>query len=422
MALRDYFYRFGLALGIGLLIGIQREAVYDEPEGKLFAGARTFSLMSLAGYVMAAVSEELASGLPLFGGALALVVLLALAYHADVKIGKPGMTTEMAAVVAYGTGGLCYLGLIPVAAALGVTVTALLSFKHEFRSLTHAITRDDIYAMVKFAIVAVIVLPILPNQAYGPAPLNVLNPHKIWLMVVFISGMSFVGYVLIKFVGTRRGIGLTGLLGGIASSTAVTMSFSQRSRGSSEELSRPFALALVVAWVVAFVRVLIVVFTLEAALAQRLLIPLGVSALMGVAYSAYLYFSQPSSDSESVEFSNPFQLGPALRFGALYAIILLVARAAQVYFGNLGIYISSFVSGLVDIDAITLSMVDLVQQGGGEGLGLGVATRAVVIAAMANTLFKGVFAMSAGSKGLRRYVWPGLVVMLVTGIAVVLLV
>jgi uncharacterized membrane protein (DUF4010 family) len=326
------------------------------------------------------------------------------------------MTTETSALVAYGIGGLCHWNLLGLAAALGVGVTALLSFKHQFRSFTHAVSREDIYATVKFAVISVVVLPILPDQAYGPEPINVLNPRKIWLMVVFISGISFLGYVLIKLVGARRGIGLTGLLGGIASSTAVTLSLSQRSR-DAEDLARPFAVAMLTAWGVMYARVVVVVFALAPALASRLLLPMVISAGVGLAYAAYLYWIQQSAEKETSAFANPFELGPAIRFGLLYAVILVVSRAAQVYFGNLGVYISSFVSGLADVDAIALSMVDLIQQGG--GLEMRVATRAIIIAATANTLFKGGFALANGSSTLRKALWPGLVLMLGAGIGTV---
>lgn len=408
----DYFYRLGLALGIGILVGVQREASFDEPEGKLFAGARTFAMISLAGYVLAMLSDQMESPLPFFAGLLVLGGLLALAYHADVVVGKPGMTTEMSAVVVFGIGALCYWDVLPLAAAAGVVVTGMLSLKHEFRSFTHAVTKEDIYATVKFAVISVIVLPLLPDRTFGPEPLNVLNPHNIWLMVVFISGISFLGYVLIKIVGARRGIGLTGLLGGIASSTAVTLSFAQRSR-ENDELARPFALAILVAWAVMFVRVLVVVFTLAPRLARMLVAPLVTSAVVGLLYCAYLYFVQWSRERDTAEFSNPFELGPAIRFGVIYAVVLLVSRAAQVYFGDTGIYISSFVSGLADVDAIALSMVDLSQ--GASALDLNVAKRAIVIAGMANTLFKGGFALSTGSETLRKVLLPGLLLMLASG-------
>jgi uncharacterized membrane protein (DUF4010 family) len=419
MEVADYFYRFGLALGIGLLIGVQREAVYDQPEGKLAAGARTFALISLGGFVMALASRETGSGLPFLGGLLVMGALLLLAYHADLIVAKPGMTTEMAAIVAYGTGGLCYWGPLPLAAAVGVTITALLSLKPQLRSFTHALSREDIYATVKFTVISVLVLPLLPNQAYGPEPFNVLNPYNIWLMVVFISGISFLGYVLIKLVGTKRGIGLTGLLGGIASSTAVTLSFAQRSH-DQENLSHPFALAILVAWAVMFLRLLIVIVVLAPGLARLLVLPMVAAAVVGLLYSAYLYFVRWEVRQESLEFENPFELGPAIRFGLIYAVVLLVSRAAQVYFGDVGIYISSFVSGLVGVDAIALSIVDLID--GGELLSLNTAMWAIVIAAMANTLFKGIFALVTGSRALRRALAPGLALMLLVGLAAALFV
>jgi uncharacterized membrane protein (DUF4010 family) len=345
--------------------------------------------------------------------------LLLLAYYADLIVAKPGMTTEMAAIVAYGTGGLCYWGPLPLAAAVGVTITALLSLKPQLRSFTHALSREDIYATVKFTVISVLVLPLLPNQAYGPEPFNVLNPYNIWLMVVFISGISFLGYVLIKLVGTKRGIGLTGLLGGIASSTAVTLSFAQRSH-DQENLSHPFALAILVAWAVMFLRLLIVIVVLAPGLARLLVLPMVAAAVVGLLYSAYLYFVRWEVRQESLEFENPFELGPAIRFGLIYAVVLLVSRAAQVYFGDVGIYISSFVSGLVGVDAIALSIVDLID--GGELLSLNTAMWAIVIAAMANTLFKGIFALVTGSRALRRALAPGLALMLLVGLAAALFV
>lgn len=412
----DYFYRFAAALGIGILVGIQRESAYDEPEGRLFAGVRTFSLISLAGFVGALASDELNSALPFLGVILVFGVLIALSYRADLVLGKPGMTTEMATVVIFAIGAMCYWNLIPLAAALGVAVTLLLSLKRQFRTFTHSITREDIYATLKFAVISLVILPILPNRTFGLAPLDVLNPYNIWLMIVFISGISFLGYVMIKAVGAQRGIGLTGLLGGIASSTAVTLSFTQRSR-TNKKLARPFSLAIIVAWTVMFVRVMIVIFALSPELASRLLLPMSASTLAGLVYCVYLYFVQRSFEKEDMKFSNPFDLGPAIKFGVVYALILVISKAAQVYFGDTGIYVSSFVSGLADVDAIALSMVDLTTAS--NSLDLTVAARAVMLAALSNTLFKGGFALTSGSPELRRALWPGLVLIVVTGIVTV---
>ncbi len=412
----DYLYHLVVALGIGIFIGIQRESAYDEPEGKLFAGVRTFALISLAGFGAALAADQLSSALPFVGVLLVFGVLLALSYHKDVLAGKPGMTTEMATLITFVIGAACYWNLILLAAALGVTVMALLSLKPQFRTLAHAITRDDIYATLKFAVISIIVLPILPHRNFGPPPFDVFNPYKIWLMVVFISGISFLGYVMIKIVGAQRGIGLTGLLGGIASSTAVTLSFSQRSR-TNPELARPFSLAIIVAWTVMFVRVLAIVFALNRALAYRLALPMSAPMAVGLIYCGYLYIRQRAYAKEDLAFANPFELGPALKFGALYALVLLISTAARVLFGNTGIYVSSFVSGLVDVDAIVLSMVDLARAP--ANLDLTVATRAVTIAALSSTLFKGAFALISGSPALRRALWPGMALMVAVGIAIV---
>ncbi len=414
----DYFYHFVVALGIGIFIGIQRESAYDEPEGKLFAGVRTFALISLAGFGAALAADQLSSALPFVGVLLVFGVLVALSYQRDVLAGKPGMTTEMATLITFMIGAACYWNLILLAALLGVTLMALLSLKPQFRMLAHAVTREDIYATLKFAVISIIVLPILPNRNFGPPPFDVFNPYKIWLMVVFISGISFVGYVMIKIVGAQRGIGLTGLLGGIASSTAVTLSFSQRSR-TNPELARPFSLAIIVAWTVMFVRVWVVVFALNQALAYRLILPMTASLVAGLIYCGYLYLRQRTYEKEDLTFVNPFELGPAIKFGVLYTVILLVSTAARVLFGNTGIYISSFVSGLAGVDAIALSMVDLARAP--TNLDLAVAARAITIAAMSNTLFKGVFALMSGSPALRRALWPGMALMVAVGLVVILL-
>ena len=140
------------------------------------------------------------------------------------------MTTEVAAVITLTAGALCFWGELELAAALGVSTTVLLALKLQTRTLVRNITPGDVYATLTFAVIALVILPVLPRTGYGPPPFDVLVPHKIWLMVIFISGISFLGYLLIKIVGARRGVGLTGLLGGLASSTAVTLSFAQRSK------------------------------------------------------------------------------------------------------------------------------------------------------------------------------------------------
>jgi uncharacterized membrane protein (DUF4010 family) len=228
------FYRFGVALFIGLLVGLQREYTMDEysAEGRaeMFAGLRTFTLMALVGAAAAMVADMLDSPWAFVGIVFPLGLLIAVAYFITAWRGGMGMTTEVAALVTILAGALAYWEQITLAVALAVVTTGLLSLKLELHGFVERLTREDIFAVLKFALITAIILPVLPNETYGPPPFDVLNPYTIWLLVVLISGISFLGYVLIKLLNAREGITLTGLLGGLASSTATTLSFAERSQ------------------------------------------------------------------------------------------------------------------------------------------------------------------------------------------------
>lgn len=420
----ELFYRFGVALAIGLLIGLQREyahwAEHRKNEGEsLFAGARTFPLLSVFGCAAALLTAQFGSPLVLFGAVLAAGLVVAVAYYFEAQGGSGGITTEIAALSTVLIGALCYFGHLGLAAALGVAVTVLLALKLQTRVFIRRLEPEDVYATLKFAVITIIVLPLLPRTGYGPEPLSVLVPYKIWLMVVFISGISFLGYILIKAVGAHRGVGLTGILGGLASSTAVTLSFSQRSRTVSG-LAHPFALAILLSWGIMFIRVLVEVAALNLSLLRIVWIPLAAALAVTIAYCTYLYYKQ-SADKQKEEdrFKNPFELGPALTFGLLFAIILVIAKAATMYLGDTGVYLSSVVAGLADVDAITLSVADLSRDP--DVLDQITAARAIVLAVASNTLVKGSIVLSAGSAELRRVILPGIVASLVTAIGVVFL-
>lgn len=408
-------YRFGAALAIGILVGLQREYAYGGSEKELFAGVRTFPLISLLGCTAALMADELSSpwgvaGIALPMGALIVVAHLVAAWRHE----GVGLTTEMATLLTFGAGALCYWEYLALAAAIGVAMMVLLSLKPEMHAFAQRITQEDVYATLKFAIITVIVLPVLPNRGFGPAPLNVLNPYEIWLMVVLISGISFLGYILIKLVGARQGISLTGFLGGIVSSTPLTLNFSRRSQ-EEKELAKPFALAIIVAWSISYLRVLAEVATLNLPLLRRLWPPMAAAAGVGLAYGAYLHFIQPTEEKGEVPFSNPFELETALKFGLLYAVVLVISKTAEIYTGDIGIYLSSFLSGLPDVDAVTLSMAQLSR---GDGLSLVTAARAIVIGVMANTVAKGSIVLATGSRELRWAVLPGFILMLVTSVGI----
>jgi uncharacterized membrane protein (DUF4010 family) len=403
--------RFGIALLIGVLIGLEREYARLKEEVKAFAGVRTFPLIALLG-CSAALLTDLADTWA-FGVLLLLLgLLVAIGYAIDALQGRPGLTSEIAAIVVFVCGALAYWNYLELAAALAVVTFGFLTLKPQLHGLAQRISSEDLYATLKFAIISLLILPVLPNQTFGPPPFDAFNPYKTWLMVVFISGISFLGYVLIKVVGSRRGIGLTGLLGGLVSSTAVTLSFSQRSE-DQPDLARPFALAITLAWTVMFGRVVVEVAVLNQALLSVVWLPMVAAMVAGLAFCVYYYFAQRTDEGSDVELSNPFELGPAIKFGILYAVILLVAKVAQYYFHDAGVYVASVFAGLTDVDAITLSMAELA--GAEGGVALPTAARAVVLAAIANTVVKGGIALTTGSHTLRRALWPPFMVMLVTG-------
>jgi len=414
------FFRFGVALFIGLLVGLQREYAYDEEGGesheRSFAGVRTFALFSLAGCTSAYLADLLATSWVFIGFLVAVGLLIAVSYYISAVSGQRGMTTEMAALVTVAAGALSFLDQLALAVAIGVITTALLSFKFELHGFAQRLTREDVLAALKFALITAIVLPILPNESLWDPPFDVLNPYRIWLMVVLISGIGFLGYVLFKLLGSRRGISLTGFLGGLVSSTATTLSFSQRSR-KNIGLAKPFAMAIIIAWAVMFIRVLIEVRVVNPALFKTVWLPVALAGLAAIVYAAYLFFTPHESDEEDITVTNPFELRTAITFGLLFGLILLVARTAEMQFGDTGVYISSFLSGLADVDAITLSMAEL--SGNGE-LTVDTAGRAIVIAILANTVVKGGLVLTSGSRQIRRVLLPGFLLILLTGIGVIL--
>jgi uncharacterized membrane protein (DUF4010 family) len=410
----DLFYRFGIALAIGFLVGLQREFSYRKAQAPASAGVRTFSLLSLSGCAAAFVAETARSPalLAVFFGVVGALVVAS--YLATTRSGDVGSTTEVAELITVLNGALCYWGMLQLAAAIGVATTVVLSAKLPLQKLIEKLTTEDLVATLKFGVVTAIVLPVLPREPLGPPPFDVLVPYDLWRMVVLISAIGFVGYVLIQIVGPKRGIGLTGILGGLVSSTALTLSFAQKSR-EDDGLGKPFALAIVVAWTMMFARILAAVAVINRDLLDALWLPLSATGAAGAAYGAWLHFSDRASPETEIQFSNPFEVGPALRFGLLYAVVLLVSRAAQLEFGDRGVLLSALVAGVADVDAITLSLSELSRTS--QGLGLEAAASGVMVAAMANTALKGGIVLVTASSSLRRRVWPAVVVVLGCGLA-----
>lgn len=408
----DLFYRFGAALLIGILIGIERERAAELRDLKVYAGVRTMALLALVGCSGGLLSDIAGSPWPLVAVVLCMGGLSIAAYVT--KTGEGG-TSEVAAFIVLLCGALSYWEYYAVAAAIAVITTGLLSFKLEMHRFARDLSSADLYSTLKFAAITAIILPILPDRSFGPPPFDALNPYKIWLMVVFISAISFLGYVLMKLVNVRHGIALTGLLGGLVSSTAVTLSFGRRSK-EEDDLSPHFAVAITTAWAIMFLRILVQVGVLNFALLGILWMPMLIAAAALAVYATILYVRRRDDSSEEVALVNPFELRPALTFGLIYALILLVSRTAQIYFGEIGIYISSALAGLADVNAITLTMADLSNQP--DGLPLPVAAEAVVLAALSNSIVRSAMVYVTGTSALRRYMLPSMILVIVITAAI----
>jgi len=395
----DLALRFAAAIGIGLLLGIERER--SGTHDLLFGGVRTFALIALLGAVGAFAHAEV--GIVWLAPAtfVGIAAFVLASYTVTAPKGEVGLTSEVSALLAFALGFLCGLGNIAVASATAVAALMLLVLKESLRGLAARLEPPDLAATLKFAVISLIILPLLPNEAFGPPPFDVVNPYKVWWMVVLIAGLNFIGYVLVKWLGNEHGLGVTGLLGGLVSSTAVTLSFSQRSRVEPAQ-SSAFAVAIVVAWTVMFARVVIMVGIVNRAVVRPLALTLGLmAAVSGVAAWTLWRRSRSKKTGSLAPGANPFELGQAIRFGLLFGVVTVGSRAAEIYFGDAGLYLAGALAGLTDVDAITLSMANLA---GEQPEKTSVAALAIAIAVVSNTLVKSALAASLGSPALRRSV------------------
>ncbi|WP_020403795.1 MgtC/SapB family protein [Gracilimonas tropica] len=393
----DIIWKLLSALGVGLLIGIERGWYgRKEDEGDRIAGIRTFSLVGLLGGIWATLipyTGEWILGIVFLG----FVSLVVASYVFEIKVKENediGITTEVALLLTFTLGAWAALGHQIEALGSAVAVIALLSMKPVLHRWLQNIEMEVIYAGIKLLVISVILLPVLPNQGYGPW--DTLNPYWIWWMVVLISGLSFIGYILVKYAGQDKGTLLTSIIGGLASSTAVTISLSQFAKQIKKGKTYIFVAGVLVASSIMLVRVFIEVSVVNRSLLDPLWIPLSTMLVLTVLCVIWLWIkSENDTDDENptLELGNPLQLPTALKFGALLAVILVAATALQEWFGDQGIYLLALLSGLMDVDAITLSLSKMAQ----TEITNYVATMGIVISVISNTLVKaGLFIFWAG--------------------------
>ncbi len=388
-----------VALLIGLLIGLERQRA-QRPDEPLFAGIRTFPLLALAGYLGAFAQER---GAPWVLPAL-IVGLAALVVAAYLRTSSThaGATTEVAALVTPLLGALLAWDEAPLAVALGLVVTLLLTLKERLHALAGAVSETEIVAILKFAIVAAVVLPLLPAEPLGPY--GAIVPRHVGFVVLVLSGLSLAGYLLVRLVGGGAGWALAGLLGGLVSSTAVTLSFSGQAR-RTPELGAPLRAGIALACTVLYARSWLLVTLFDAGLGRRLLPALGLLFVVGAAFAAWFLRGQArrGAGEHGLTLGNPVELGRALGLGLLFAVILLGARAAQAELGGQGLLGVAFLGGLTDVDSIALAVVRLAQHG---SVTAGAAAQAFLLATLANLLLKAGLVMGIGGRALARGLLP----------------
>lgn len=395
----ELFARLGAALGVGLLVGLQRERAQSS-----VAGIRTFALIALLGALCGLLSAEagawvLAAGL-LSTACLALIGNL---YHAP-GAPPPGVTTEAAMLVVFCAGALAVTGSIAAAAAVGAGCAVLLHLKDSLHGFVRGLDERDVRAIMLFAAMSLVILPVVPDRAMGP--FGVLNPRHLWFMVVLVVGISLGGYVAYRVLGHGRGSVVAALLGGLVSSTATTASFARRTQGSPAA-AVVATMAILVASTVLGARVLVEIYVVSSPLLERLAPPLGalLGVLLAMAVIAALRCTRESADLAPMK--NPTELRSALVFAGLFAVVLVASAAASRWFGGAGLFVVAGISGLTDMDAITLSSAGLARDGQATAQQAGTA---IVIALISNTLFKtGMAGALGGVTLLKRLALPTLV-------------
>lgn len=408
---------FGTALLLGALLGIEREK-RNMREGFGIAGLRSFVLLALLGAVGGYMGTALAMPWILPAVVVVVGVVVAAGYVAGVRQ-RPeqvGLTTELAAVAACLLGAMATTGFRDLAVGLGVGMAALLAYKQPLHQFVGQLGWEDVLVGMRLLLATFIVLPLLPDRAIDPW--GAINPYKLWLLVLLISGMSLVGYIATRWLGPGRGIAVTAATGGLVSSTAVTLAFAKQSRDEPQR-ARALAGGVLLAWAIMFVRVVAVAAVVQPALALALAVPCAAMTAVCAGAAGVAMRSRDGGGADglpAVPMRNPFSLLAASKFAALFAVVQLLLKLGQQYLPQSGVYAVAALAGLTDVDAITVSMGERVRAAPAD---VGIAATAILVACLSNTAVKTGMAIGLG-RGLARTVVVGAVAAVAAGAATLL--
>jgi uncharacterized membrane protein (DUF4010 family) len=398
-----------VALGVGLIVGLQRGwSDRAELETGRVAGLRSFGLIGLSGGLCALLAQ-------IYGGAIlpiGLVAVVAILFLIDWMRGEQGLDriTALAAVATFALGAVAVAGQ-PLLAGAGAVVTAwLLGLKVVLHRWLQRIEEQELWAALQLLLVTLVVLPLLPDRGFGPY--EAINPYNLWWLVILIAGISFLGYIAMKAFGTERGTLLASLAGGLVSSTATTLSLARAGRGLPE-LHRSLAAGVLLASTVMAPRVVVIGVAVEPRLLVPLGIPMGLVALAGIATVAVLARGSRKAPPPAVQSANPFALGMAIKLALVIAVVILLSRALYQWLGDAGLLIVSTISGVTDVDAVTVSSSRLVR----EGVSIALATGSILVAVLSNTIAKAAYVASIAGGPMARLVALGFLLQILVGAA-----
>jgi len=431
----NIYLQLGLSILLGALIGLQREMNQQKYNIKDFAGFRTFTLISLLGYLAGYISFEILNSIYflLFGFA-GIIIISSIAYYIISKLNpnKISITTQISAILTFIIGILIAKNKYQMSITIAILISTILFLGTKLHSFAKKITIIEAFATIKFAIISLIVLPLLPNKNYTPLEipgikylflnqniipqelliqLNVFNFYHIWLMVVFISAIAYAGYILMKIIG-EKGIILTGFLGGLISSTALTSSFSIESK-KMKHLYAPLAVGTIIAASTMFFRILFEVSVLNPDLLNGLTLILMMMGIVGFVISLIILKKTKLNHNQKLKLSSPFSLMPAIKFSLFFLFVLVITKIFSIIYGEKGIYLLSFFSGITDVDAITISLTNLAKSGSISNI---TAEIGIIIAAFTNTFFKAGIACYFGSKKYFKLIIISFSIMIIIGI------
>ena len=408
----EHLPRLAAALALGAIVGLERGwRLRAAEEGARVAGVRTFPLIGLAGGVTALLANQF-SDLVVPVGLLGLLLLLLMGYRYSVSHnGDYGITTEVAAFLVFLLGVLAGAGEMLLAISGSVLTAMILGFKPSLHALLTRIDGPELRAILQLALISAVILPLLPRRGFGPW--DVLNPYELWLMVVLISAIGFAGHFAVRLAGPQRGVLLTGLFAGLASSTALTLTLSRAAR-EQRALQPVFAAAIITASTTMFPRMLLLVGAVAPEMLKGLYVPIGLLTAVGLLASVSLVWVARAVGGNAVNppMQQPFELTTALQFAVILAVVMVVSEALRQTAGEAGIYTVSLVSGLTDVDAITLSLTRMTE----DRLALDIAQQGVILAALANTLVKLGLGVVIGGASMAWRLLPGLGAVILSGL------